>query len=132
MMRVSGPGCQFFDVEWEDSDLYDLVINTEHITVDDGCDLIERLLDSPEFQATEASRQDVRDRALAARVAEALKMDPRSARTDLAIAAHRGVVTLEGLVFSPEAREAAAEVARQTAGVNAVNVAVQVARASRE
>lgn len=123
---------QFFDVEWENSDLYDLVINTERVTVDRACDLIERLLDAGEFQADDASRQEVRDRALAARVAEAIKMDPRAARADLTIRAHRGVVTLEGLVFSLEEREAAAEVARQTPGVNAVNAAVQVARIARE
>ncbi len=123
---------QFFDVEWEDSDLYDLVINTERITVDEGCELIEHLLDAPEFQADDASRQEVHDRALAARVAATMKTDPRAAQTDLLIKAHRGIVTLEGLVFSADEREAAAEVARQTPGVSAVNVAVQVARASRE
>ncbi len=123
---------QFFDVEWEDSDLYDLVINTERVSVDQGCDLIERLLDAREFQADDASRQEVRDRALAARVAEAMKMDPRAARADLTIIAHRGVVTLEGLVFSVEEREAAAEAARQTPGVNAVNAVVQVGRIAPE
>ncbi|MDR7521184.1 MAG: cytidylate kinase family protein [Armatimonadota bacterium] len=119
---------QFFDVEWEDSDLYDLVINTERITVEEGCGLIERLLDAPEFQADEASRQEVRDRALAARVAEALKMDARLARSDLQVTAHRGVVTLGGLVFSAEECLAASEVAGRVPEVAAVQNTVKVAR----
>lgn len=123
---------QFFDVEWEDSDLYDLVINTERLSVDDGCGLIERLLDSPAFQADRDSRQEVRDRALAARVAEAMKMDARLARTDLDVSARRGEVTVTGLVFSPEEREAAAEVAARVPGVAAVHNATQVARAAPE
>lgn len=119
---------QFFDVEWEDSDLYDLVINTERMSVEGGCDVIERLLDSPEFAANDASRQDVRDRALAARVAEAMKMDERTAHIDLRLTAHRGAVTLRGLVFTPEDRDAAADVARRTPGVTQVTTSVTIAR----
>ena len=119
---------QFFDVEWEDSDLYDLVINSERISVEGGCELIERLLDSPEFGADDASRQDVRDRALAARVAEGMKVAERTAHIDLRITAHRGVVTLHGLVFTPEDRAAAVEVAGQAPGVTQVNASVTVAR----
>jgi len=119
---------QFFDVEWEDSDLYDLVINTERISIDEGCALIERLLDSPEFQADDASRREVQDRALAARVAEAMKIDERTAHIDLRITARRGVVALHGLVFSPEDRDAAVEIAGQTPGVTEVAANVTVGR----
>lgn len=123
---------QFFDVEWEDSDLYDLVINTERISVEQACVLIEGLLESPTYQADEASRQEVANRALAARVAEAMKMDARLARTDLNVTADRGAVTLQGLVFSPEEAEAAVEVAGRVAGVSGVNPLLQVARMAAE
>jgi osmotically-inducible protein OsmY len=65
-------------------------------------------------------------------VAEAMKMDARLARTDLDVSARRGEVTLTGLVFSPEEREAAAEVAARVPGVAAVHNATQVARAAPE
>jgi cytidylate kinase len=119
---------QFFDVEWEDSDLYDLVINTERLSIDQGCELVERLLDSPEFGADDASRQEVRDRALAARVAEAMKLDDRTAHVDLRITARRGTVVLHGLVFSPEDRDAAVGVASHTPGVTEVTASVTVGR----
>jgi cytidylate kinase len=121
---------QYFDVDWEDADLYDLVINTERVTVDEACAHIERLLDSAEFAADEASRQEVRDRALSARVAEALKMHARTARVAAQVSAHRGVVTLGGLVFSAEEHDAALGVAKGVAGVSAVSSSMQVARAS--
>jgi cytidylate kinase len=121
---------QYFDVDWEDGDLYDLVINTERISTDEACAHIERLLDSAEYRADDASRQDVRDRTLAARVAEALKMNARTARVAADVAAHRGVVTLAGFVFSLEERDASADVARGVPGVSAVSVSMRVARAS--
>jgi cytidylate kinase len=121
---------QYFDVEWEDGGLYDLVINTERVSVDEACAHIDRLLDSDEFRADEASRQDVRDRALAARVAEALKMNTQTSRVAAHVSAHRGVVTLDGLVFSPEERDASVGVAKGVTGVSAVSSSMHVARAS--
>jgi cytidylate kinase len=119
---------QFFDVAWEDSDLYDLVINTERITVERGCELVEHLLDSPEFQPDEASRQEVRDRALAARVQESLKSDDRLGHVDLHVTARQGTVTLQGVVFGPEERRAVLEVVRSVPGVASVEDRLTVAR----
>ncbi len=119
---------QFFDVEWEDSDLYDLVINTERVTVERACELIGHLLDSPEFQPDEASREEVRDRATAARVQEALKSDDRLGHVDLYVTAHGGAVTLEGVVFGPEERRVVLDVARSVAGVRQVEDRLTVAR----
>lgn len=119
---------QFFDVEWEDSDLYDLVINTERINLEMGCQLVEHLLDSHEFQADEASWQEVRDRALAARVQEALKSDDRLGHVDLHVTARGPTVTLQGVVFGPEERQAVLEVARSVAGVVQVEDLLTVAR----
>jgi cytidylate kinase len=119
---------QFFDVEWEDSDLYDVVINTERVTVEQGCQLIEQLLDSREFQADEASRQEVRDRALAARVQEALKSDHRLGHVDLHVTARGGTVTLQGVVFGAEERRAVLEVVGAVSGVAQVEDRLTVAR----
>ncbi|GBD29027.1 Cytidylate kinase [bacterium HR32] len=119
---------QFFDVEWEDSDLYDLVINTERVGVERGCELVERLLDSPEFQPDEASRQEVRDRALALRVQESLKSDERLGHVDLHVTARGGTVVLQGVVFGPEERRAVLEVVGAVSGVAQVEDRLTVAR----
>ncbi len=119
---------QFFDVEWEDSDLYDLVLNTERITIETGCELVERLLDSPEFQPDETSRQEVRNRALALRVQEALKSAERLGHVDLHVTAREGTVTLQGVVFGPEERDRVLEVAHSVPGVIRVNDQLTVAR----
>lgn len=119
---------QFFDVDWEDSDLYDLVINTERISVERGCQLIEHLLDSVEFQPDDASRQEVRDRALAARVQESLKSDNQVGHVDLHVTGRGGIVVLEGVVFGTEERDLIMRVVRSVPGVADVHGHLTVAQ----
>ncbi len=119
---------QFFDVDWEDSHLYDLVINTERISVERACELVERLLDSPEFQPDERSRQEVRNRALALRVQEFLKSDDRLGHVDLHVTAREGTVILQGVVFGTEEQKAVLEVTRSVPGVTSVEDQLTVAR----
>ncbi|MGH7267007.1 MAG: AAA family ATPase, partial [Candidatus Rokuibacteriota bacterium] len=64
---------QLFEIEWTDPLLYDLVINTEAVTVESGVRQVLALVEAPEFQPTEASRARLQDRAVAARVRASLK-----------------------------------------------------------
>ncbi len=102
-----------YDVDWADPALYDIVINTDKISTDAGVDLILGLLHRPEVAATPASRQAVRDRALASRVRTALAAHPETRKYRINVEADQGVIQLEGTA----ALERAAEVARGVAGV---------------
>lgn len=102
-----------FDVDWSDPALYDLVISTEKLSVEAGVEIILGLLRRPELAATEASRQAVRDRALASRVRTALAGHPETRKYRVTVEAERGVIRLEGTA----ALDQAAEVARTVPGV---------------
>ncbi len=103
-----------YDVDWADAALYDLVVNTEKISSDAGVDLILSLLRRPELAPSEASRQAVRDRALASRVRCALLAHPETRKYRInRVDADRGVVHIEGTA----ALEKATEVARTVPGV---------------
>lgn len=102
-----------YDVDWADPALYDLVINTEKLSVEAGVDLVVGLLRRSELAATEASLQAVRDRALASRVRAALAAHPETRKYRINVEADRGVIQLEGTA----ALEKGTEVARTIAGV---------------
>jgi hypothetical protein len=102
-----------YDVDWGDPALYDLVLNTEKLTVQAGVDLIVGLVRRPELAATEASQQAVRDRALASRVRAALAAHPETRKYRISVESSQGVIRLEGTA----ALERAAEVARGVSGV---------------
>ncbi len=102
-----------YDVDWGDPALYDLVINTEILTVEAAVELIRGILRRPELAATDASRQAVRDRALASRVRAALAAHPETRKYRITVEAERGVVQLEGTA----ALGRATEVARTVPGV---------------
>ena len=102
-----------FDVDWRDPALYDLVINTEQLSVEAAVAPILSVLRRPELAPTEASRQAVRDRALVSRVRCALAAHPETRRYRINVGAERGVIRLEGAA----ALERAAAVARSVPGV---------------
>ena len=109
-----------FDVNWSDPALYDLVINTEKLSFEAGVELILGLLPRPELAATEATRQAVRDRALASRVRAALAAHPETRKYRITVEAEGNVIRLEGTT----GLEKAAEVARTVSDV--VDVKEQV------
>jgi cytidylate kinase len=102
-----------YDVDWADPALYDVGINTEKLSTEAGVDLIIGLLHRPELAATEASRQAVRDRALASRVRTALAAHPETRKYRINVESSQGVIQLEGTA----ALERASEVARSVSGV---------------
>ena len=85
-----------FDLRWKDPEHYDVVLNTERVPVDQCVDEILRLIRSPKFAETVASRQKLDDLALAARVRAALLKSPEARPIKVEISASTGIVTLAG------------------------------------
>jgi cytidylate kinase len=100
-----------YDVDWSDPALYDLVLNTEKLSVDAGVEVLAGLVRT--LVTTEESRQQVRDRALASRVRAALAAHSDTRKYRLTVDSDRGVIRLEGTA----ALERATEVARTVPGV---------------
>lgn len=110
-----------YHVDWDDPMLYDLYLNTERVTVDRGVRLLLELLAAPEYQPTEASRQALVDRSLAAQAAAELlhRLDARIAQLD--VTCTDGRVRLTGFVRDEDEWRRAQEVVAAIPGVRGVD-----------
>lgn len=121
-----------FGVNWQDSELYDLVLNTERLTVEECADEVMELLDDHTFQETSDSQRVFRNLALAAHVRSALRQDPRTNKMQVSVTGENGAITLAGLVDSGQEPKHAAEVAYLVPGVkDVVNQLRTVATSAR-
>ncbi|HEY7039118.1 MAG TPA: cytidylate kinase family protein [Methylomirabilota bacterium] len=107
-----------YEVGITDPALYDLVINTEKLSVASAVGLIAGVVGQTELATTPASAQLVADRSLASRVQVALATHPETRRYRITVEARSGVVTLEGTAAMDEATD----VARGVDGVRDVKV----------
>jgi cytidylate kinase len=120
-----------FGVTWGDPLLYDLVLNTERITVDGCVQQIRALVARPEFSETAASRALLQGLALQARVRAALKSDERTRDVSITIDSTAGHVTLRGIVVTAEELAATAQVAAAVPGVTDIDNQLRVMATSR-
>ena len=109
-----------FGVTWGDPLLYDLVLNTDRMTVDTCADLILQAARRPEFQETPQSRAVLAGLALSARVRAALKANEATQNVDVQIDAHEGRVALSGIVVNDREKADTERVASTVAGVGKV------------
>jgi cytidylate kinase len=107
-----------YEVGITDPALYDLVINTEKLSVASAVGLIAGVVGQAELATAPASAQLVADRSLASRVQVALATHPETRRYRITVEARSGVVTLEGTAAMDEATD----VARGVDGVRDVKV----------
>ena len=110
-----------FNVTWGDPLLYDLVLNTERISVESCAALILDLAGRPEFQETEASRAVLADLAMEAAVRGALKAQAATSEVNIDIQAHHGEVVLRGIVLNERERADAARIAAAVPGATRVD-----------
>ena len=115
-----------FGVNWQDSENYDLALNTERLTVEECADEVMALLDDPTFQETPQSRRGFSNLALAAHIRAALREDARTSKMMFSITCEGGIVTLAGLVDPGQEPKDAAEVASRVPGVKDVRNQLRV------
>ena len=120
-----------FGVAWLDPGLYDLVLNTDRISVAGCVEQIMTLAARPEFAETEASREWLRGLALAARVRAALRAGEATRDVRITIESVQGRVTLRGIVIDESERAAAEQTAAGVAGVASVDNQLSVMARSR-
>lgn len=108
-----------FNLQWTDSEHYDLVLNTKRVTVDECVGEVLALVRSPQFVETERSREKLADLALAASVRAALRRAPETREAQVAVNSQAGRVTLSG-AGSTDEMLAFVEVASAVPGVRDV------------
>jgi len=100
-----------FSVRWTDAEHYDLVLNTERVSVKTCVEQVMGLVSSAEFAETSASRERLLDLALAWRVRAALRVSTRTRDIRITVNAASGRVLLTGLLDTSAQRLAVNEVA---------------------
>jgi cytidylate kinase len=121
-----------FGVTWGDPLLYDLVLNTERLSVDTCADQVLQLARRPEFQETAQSRATLSGLALAARVRAALKANEATSNVDVQIDSREGRVVLSGIVVNEQEKSEAERVASTVAGVGKVENKLHLMKVSRK
>lgn len=94
-----------FHADWQDPLLYDMVLNTAHLSVAACVSLIKHMIEQPAFQETPESRAKLEFLQLEARVRSALKSDPKIGNQDYLFEVEvepGGKVVLNGLVESSD------------------------------
>ena len=109
-----------FGINWQDPEQYDLVLNTERISIEECADEVMGLAGDPHFQETAQSRQMLADLALESHVRAALRADPRTAKITFSIIADRGRVTLSGPLDGALNSSDASEIAAAVPGVKKI------------
>lgn len=110
-----------FGVTWGDPVLYDLVLNTDRLTVDSCVAQIRALAARPEFAETARSRALLANMALAARVKAALKDGAATADIRVTVEADHGRVSLRGIVLDADERAQTEALTAAVEGVGAVD-----------
>jgi len=120
-----------FGVHWGDPVLFDLVLNTDRLSVDTCVQQIKALLARPEFAETEASRALLQGLALAAHVRAALRADERTREVNIGIECAAGTARLTGIVVNEAERGLVEAVVAAVSGVGAVDNQLNVMKTTR-
>ena len=110
-----------FGVTWGDPLLYDLVLNTDRISVESCVAQIQQLAGRPEFQETAESLAMLADLALNARIRAALKDHDATRNIKIHIESRGGKVELSGIVLNLQESAEVARIAGAVAGVSSVD-----------
>ena len=121
-----------FGVTWGDPLLYDMVLNTDRLSVDSCVDTILQLAQRPEFQETAESRAVLEGLALSARVRAALKANESTSNVDVQIDSRNGQVTLSGIVVNEQEKAEAERVASSVAGIGKVESKLHLMKVTRK
>lgn len=120
-----------FGISWQDSEHYDLVLNTERLTIDECANEVLSLAKNPQFQENAESKQMLANLALETHVRAALRGDPRTEKMHISISANQGIVTLAGIVDRGLEPLHASEVAGAVPRVTEIRNELKIAAGSR-
>lgn len=111
-----------YGVDWEDPSLYDLVINLEHVDIEEACRVISSIVLGPRFEFTAESQRRMDDLAIGSRVRADLAINRSTSDLELEVVARDGAVTIQGKVAITAQIDEVKRVASAASGVTSVNI----------
>jgi cytidylate kinase len=106
----------FYHVDWDDWRLYDLVLNTDRLRVEDGARVVQTAVAGERWRSTPAGRQALLDLSLAASTRARLLRNPLTARAPITAGCVDGVIRLTGAVDAAQIWAAAHDEAAAVPG----------------
>jgi len=110
--------------DMDDLRRYDLVVNLEHVSVENAATALCGIADLPDFKATPASRKAMEDRLLQARARIRLALDERTAEADLTVRSSDSAVTVTYMPRQASLAPVIPEVLRGLPGCRAMRCTV--------
>jgi cytidylate kinase len=86
-----------YNTDWDDPALYDITINSEHLSVVNSASLLMQMAQLPEFEPTPASQQVMENVLLASRCRLAIGEDKRTRPLKVTVHAEKGDVSVTSL-----------------------------------
>ncbi|MBI4636053.1 MAG: cytidylate kinase family protein [Candidatus Rokubacteria bacterium] len=120
-----------YHVDWDDPLLYDLVLNTERLSVPRATRLIVETLEEDRFQSTPGAQLEVTDLSLVAQVKAAFLANPLTRSLRLSATCRDGQISVGGMVDEDEQEKAVLEIAGKVPGVRGVTGELVVVRPGR-
>ena len=112
---------QWFLETWGNPIDYDLVLNTDRVSIESCVELIKLMVRRPEFQKTEESQRQLINLALESKVRLALRSNPATENVRISIKADNCKVVLSGIVVDENESRACESTLTKVPGVSEVD-----------
>lgn len=111
-----------YGVDWGDPSLYDIVLNLEHISIEEACNILVATVRERCFTLTPQCQARMNDLAIASRVRANLALNPPTSGLEVEVTATEGRVRIRGRLAGLEQLEEVRRVATDARGVVEVNL----------
>jgi cytidylate kinase len=111
-----------YGVDWGDPELYDVVLNLEHMDIPEACAGVSTLVRQRCFEFTPADQAVMNDLALASRIRAELAIHESTSHLEVEVESSRGAVTVHGRIPTMADLEEVRRIAGAVAGVQSVNL----------
>lgn len=122
---------ELYGVTWGDPLLYDLVLNTDRLSIDSCVQTIRNLVGRPEFAETPESAAQIAGMAVEAHIRSALRANEQTYGVNVTIECRHGRAVLSGIVISEQERQLTEQLAAAVPGVASVDNRLRVMRMPR-
>ena len=115
-----------YQVDWNDSSLYDIVINIDRISLSDACDVVSHMANMEIYRATSESKKTIDDLELSSHLRAMIAADKDIEDSDIQVTADGGVVTIDGTLDSTREAEQIKAITRKIPHIKEVNLNTRI------
>ena len=111
-----------YGVDWGDPALYDIVLNLEHVSIDESCSILSVMARQRCFEFDAACQAEMNDLALASRVRANVALNESTSDLEIEVTARGTLVSIRGKLASMSQVDEVRRVALSTPGVSEANL----------